>query len=265
MQYTNYAVIVDHLSANGELSTSFNIDTMFETSSVMKLFIVTIFLMKVQVGAIPLGAVVYLSDMHLMHTDHWSRKRYGKKRLYSVSEVTELSIARSDAVATNMIIQYLGGKHMINELMKDYGYSNTLLTRPSFSGSSNQGRKYLVGRTTARDCHKLLSDIFINRKLLKGKYFKVLMRAAQKAPLHTSLFPESLGTFYHKTGTAMNGRNLTINDVGVVYDIKKAPHPLAIIVFLSTQTYSGQYFSETFFDRLDMFDVRLLKMITENR
>ena len=235
-----------------------------EASSLIKLFIVVLYLMQLQQVKTNLKAQIEICDYHTKNTEMWSVKKIKKRTAYSISELVRYSISHSDAISTNIIIDQLGGKKNINKMLNTLGFLNTTLMRDSFSGFGKRGKNFLIARTTADEYSRLLEHIFFQRTLLRGKYFTVLKNALQRVNWHTRKI-DQFDCFYHKTGTCINGNKLTINDGGVLFKSPNDTIPQAIIVFCTSQSFFGRYYGIEFFNRLASFDKKILNLIDSER
>ena len=241
------------LNKNLERIVSIRPDVVVEASSVIKLFLAALFLYDLQKSNLKLSDNLEVKTSHIANTIGWSRRVRWQPCFMSISQIIQMSLSQSDSVATNVIIDFLGGQKKINERFAELGCSSTQLATARFGGELTNYRRFLVGTTTANDCLTLLKDVFIKRTILYGKYLAILIRVSSLSPLHTEYQSSSMKYFCHKTGTSFNGKKLTLNDVGIIYN-HSAKALDKVVILLTTQMFTGEYYGSLFFDRLTHFD-----------
>lgn len=256
MRYSYYSLVVGWPQI-GVYKRQFS-SQVVEAASVIKLFIATVYLINLQKQLIPLNSPIMVKAVHVANTQLWARKINWELKLSTASHLISMSIINSDAVATNVLLEQIGGKEELNIILRGLGFGNTVLTRDNFSGSDSKGKKFFVGQTTADDCAALLDQLFVKRKLLSGKYFRFFKNIMSKVQLHTG--QSTKVTFCHKTGTVLSGNRLTINDIGVVYQRSSDKIPHIIIVLLTFESFYGKYYGGMFFKRLQRFDEKVIEL-----
>ncbi|MDB5183229.1 MAG: beta-lactamase [Candidatus Saccharibacteria bacterium] len=152
---------------SGKLIRSKNPHKSYESSSTLKTALMHLFLNKVSQNELGLDHVFSIKDSQrsngsgIVNWTDWNS--------LPLHAVIELTCVYSDCTTTNMIIDYLGGQQMVNELFKNSGYKYTKLNQPSLMFDESKPRMESVGTTTPDEASKwlrmLLEDFSISPEI----------------------------------------------------------------------------------------------------
>jgi beta-lactamase class A len=187
----------DYLNING--------DKVFPAASTIKLPIFVSLFQEIDAGRIKLDETLVMRRQHLAGGSGNMRfSRVGTK--FSLLETATRMMTISDNTATNMIIDRLGGKTVLNKQFHTWGLQNTVIRNwlTDVNGTNT---------TSAKDLVKVSALLTNNNFLSDKSRFQVMdiMRRCQ----NRRLLPSGLGqgaTIAHKTGTL----RFVIGDAGII-------------------------------------------------
>lgn len=187
----------EYLDINGEKT--------FAAASTIKFPILIALFQEIDAGRIkPNETLVMRRDLMTGGSGTMQYAKPGRK--YSLMETASKMMIISDNTATNMIIDRLGGKNVLNKKFRSWGLQNTVIRNllGDFKGTNKTSPKDLVR----------LAALISNNKLLtassNAQVMDIMLRCKNR-----SLLPVGLGkgaTIAHKTGTL--GRVLA--DAGII-------------------------------------------------
>lgn len=187
----------EYLDINGEKT--------FAAASTIKFPILIALFQEIDAGRInPNEILVMRRDLMTGGSGTMQYAKPGRK--YSLMETASKMMIISDNTATNMIIDRLGGKNVLNRKFRSWGLQNTIIRNllGDFKGTNKTSPKDLVR----------LAALIANNKLLSpssnAQVMDIMIRCKNR-----SLLPVGLGkgaTIAHKTGTL--GRVLA--DAGII-------------------------------------------------
>jgi len=171
-----------------------NSDTVRETASCIKVFILIEFYNQVNKGAKSKNDKLLFSDSEKVDGSLGSgilKSLDGGIEL-TANNVAKLMIISSDNIATNMMIDYLGIDN-INQTIKDLGFSNTkLLCKLDFSKICN------IGSSTAKEYgqvfQRLLKKDIIN-ETISNQALEVLKLCQGRAMINKGIPPADVGVY----------------------------------------------------------------------
>jgi len=144
--------------SSGKTTKSQNPQSILECSSTIKLAIVTIAIQKLRSGKGDISKRYKIlpkyDSVKGSGVIHWRRF----KRKYSINEMIKLIFLYSDCVATNFLIDFVGGKETVNRWLQVNGCNNTKLLVESIDFPAVVENDYgpdSVGLTSARDLYTL--------------------------------------------------------------------------------------------------------------
>ena len=175
----------------------------WESSSTIKIPIIYLALQKMTANRVPLSGTLTRQLYHdsigsgIINWTDW--------RDISFYHLIQFTLVYSDCVATNMLIDYVGGRQALNKWLTDEGFS-TRLTMDYIDFAEEETSLPSVGTTTAKemmDLYKLLED-----EKWPTDYRRLLNNSMSH--VHQSWFAESLGettnlaALKHKTGSMID-------------------------------------------------------------
>ncbi|MGL5061646.1 MAG: serine hydrolase [Microcoleus sp.] len=184
---------------------NFNGDVTFAAASTIKVPILIAFFQAVDEGKVQLDRMLTLQQEHIAGgSGELQDKAPGTK--YSALEVAKKMIVVSDNTATNMIIELLGGKEVLNQQFAAWGLKATVINNnlPDLEGTNTTSPKDLINLMAQVDRGNLVSVKSRDRILQ-------IMRQTE----NDSLLPKGLGEgaiIAHKTGNI----NSLLADSGMV-------------------------------------------------
>ena len=187
----------EYLDINGEKT--------FAAASTIKFPILIALFQEIDAGRInPNETLVMRRDLMTGGSGTMQYAKAGRK--YSLMETASKMMIISDNTATNMIIDRLGGKNVLNQRFRSWGLQNTIIRNllGDFKGTNKTSPKDLVR----------LAALISNNKLLTANSNAQVMDIMSRCH-NRSLLPVGLGkgaTIAHKTGTL--GRVLA--DAGII-------------------------------------------------
>ncbi|WP_224095288.1 serine hydrolase [Nostoc sp. MS1] len=187
----------EYLDINGEKT--------FAAASTIKFPILIALFQEIEAGRInPNETLVMRRDLMAGGSGTMQYSKAGAK--YSLMETVNKMMIISDNTATNMIIDRLGGKNVLNQRFRSWGLQNTVIRNllGDFKGTNKTSPKDLVR----------LAALISNNKLISSTSNAQVMDIMSRCH-NRSLLPVGLGkgaTIAHKTGTL--GRVLA--DAGII-------------------------------------------------
>ncbi len=186
-----------------------------ESSSTIKLPIMLLVLEKIDSGKLHYWSRFKIYQRHFSSGSgilNWMNKKS-----ISVFEALRLIAKYSDCVATNVLIDYLGGAKQINKQMADRGYKTRLHMDVLDFEEDDESMPH-IGTTSAHEMMELMQDVFERTKRRDKLAVRLIFRN-----IDTSWFELGLGkdipSLYHKTGSMIAvgpTKDTVFNVVGVV-------------------------------------------------
>lgn len=183
-------------------SYSLNKDKFFETSSTIKVPILYFTLLKIVSENIPFEKVLKVENSHLSTGSglvNWT-----DWRKLTLSDTVLYTVKYSDCVTTNMLIDFVGGKRVINSKLKKMGFK-TRLIKPLIIFKSRENVMPRIGITTPYEMHQLFVLLFdtiwpVEIKHLLRKIFNDI-----NASWFDAYIPDEIKrNLWHKTGSMIN-------------------------------------------------------------
>ncbi|WP_460204106.1 serine hydrolase [Scytonema sp. NUACC21] len=187
----------DYLDINGSKA--------FPAASTIKLPILIVLFQEVDAGRISLDEpLVMRRDLVAGGSGNLQNKPVGSR--YTVLETATKMMTISDNTATNMIIDRLGGKTVLNQRFLDLGLQSTVLRNllADVQGTNTTSAKDLVQLSALLANNQLLSDIS------RSQVLNMMLHCHNQ-----SLLPAGLGSgaiIAHKTGTL----RFVLGDAGII-------------------------------------------------
>lgn len=241
--HIDYALHVEHM--DGRVAFSDNASAVFETASAIKSPIGTLAIMKAFDAGIDIDTYTLLvgpehysngsgSIKHEMHRPGQEPKVAKSKthRMFTLADMLAMNLIDSDCVATNVLIEYVGGKDAINNGLRtvlNLPDMELMADRLLFPGVNHTEVPYQVGKSTMADFTSYY------RQILLRDFGSVSSSKAWKehfdmhARVNTShmftddaLVDDSRLVWLNKTGTIVDERPdmpLYVNfaDAGIIY------------------------------------------------
>jgi beta-lactamase class A len=204
---------------------NFNGDVTFAAASTIKLPILIAFFQAVDEGKVQLDQMLTLQQEHIVGgSGDLQDQAPGTK--YSALEVAKKMIVVSDNTATNMMIELLGGKEVLNQQFAAWGLRSTVIQNnlPDLEGTNTTSPKDLINALAQVDRGNLVSVKSRDRILQ-------IMRQTE----NDSLLPKGLGEgaiIAHKTGNI----NSLLADSGMVDLPNGKRYLIAVMVKHSPET-----------------------------
>lgn len=170
---TSYAITI--LDTDGSVLVESNGLALFETMSSIKSLIGTLAINQ----ACRLNGGVDNEDELTITPDHDSngsgelKNRPNSTQSITLRNVLYHNIIESDCVATNVLIDYLGGKDEINDkIRREMGIVGIDLVtdRINFEGVDHRGVPFQVGRGTTRDFARYYQQMWSNQPELTDEH-----------------------------------------------------------------------------------------------
>lgn len=193
---------------NKEEYVSIDTESEYPTASVIKIYILGALLKKCETGESNLGEIVEVhNNENVEGTGVLKIMSDGIK--VKLIDLAALMIDVSDNVATNLLIDYLGGIDTINKFIRSCGLIKTTLNRKV---SRNKESK-LLGISTAGETAEYLYKM-IRGQIVGSQYVEIYKRIMKQQQINNS-FVRKLENMdiAHKTGSFEGARN----DVGYVF------------------------------------------------
>jgi beta-lactamase class A len=204
---------------------NFNGDVTFAAASTIKVPILIAFFQAVDEGRVQLDQMLTLQQEHIVGgSGELQDQPPGTK--YSALEVAKKMIVISDNTATNMIIELLGGKEVLNQNFAAWGLRATVINNnlPDLEGTNTTSPKDLINIMAQVDRGNLVS-VKARDRILQ------IMRQTE----NDSLLPKGLGEgaiVAHKTGNI----NSLLADSGMVDLPNGKRYLVAVMVKHSPET-----------------------------
>lgn len=201
----------DYLDING--------DRAFSAASTIKFPILIALFQEIEAGRIHLDdKLVERADLIVGGSGDLQYKPAGSK--FTVLETATKMMTISDNVATNMIIDRLGGKNFLNKRFSSWGLQQTQINHLLVD-------EYGTNKTSAKDLVKL-SALVANNQLINDNSRNLIYKMMGNCH-NQSLLPKGLGagaTIYHKTGTL----RFVLGDAGIIKTASGKVYLAGIIV-----------------------------------
>ncbi|BAZ04707.1 serine hydrolase [Calothrix sp. NIES-3974] len=201
----------DYLDING--------DRIFSAASTIKFPILVALFEEIEAGRIRLDELlVERADLKVGGSGDLQYKPAGSK--FTVLETATKMMTISDNVATNMIIDRLGGKNVLNKRFRHWGLQQTQINHLLVD-------EYGTNKTSAKDLVKLAA-LVVNNQLINENSRTHIYNMMGNCH-NQSLLPKGLGTgakIYHKTGTL----RFVLGDAGIVKTASGKVYLAGIIV-----------------------------------
>ncbi|PSB01927.1 serine hydrolase [Merismopedia glauca] len=182
-----------------------NGDRAFSAASTIKFPILMALFQEIEAGRVSLSEpLVMRRGLMVGGSGNMSNKPAGTK--FTVSDTVNKMMIISDNTATNMIIERLGGKNVLNQRFRSWGLQSTVI------------RNWLVDEkgtntTSAKDLVQL-SALLANNKLVSDRSRLMVMDIMRQCH-NRSMLPAGLGSgavIAHKTGTL----RFVLGDAGII-------------------------------------------------
>jgi beta-lactamase class A len=187
----------DYLDVNGDMA--------FPAASTIKYPILIALFQEVDAGRVRLDETLVMRRQQMVGgSGNMQYRRAGTK--FNLLEVATRMMTISDNTATNMIIDRLGGKQVLNQRFQTWGLQKTVMRNMlgDFNGTNTTSARDLVKISTLIENQQLLSDSSHSRVI-------DIMRRCQ----NRRLLPSGLGSganIAHKTGTL----RFILGDAGII-------------------------------------------------
>ncbi len=144
----------------------------------------------------------------------------GTNREYSFDRIAELMITQSDNSATNIILDYIGGKEALNSAFRRWGLNNSIMGNwlPDLNGTNQM---------SAKDLATVLYN-YDNPKFLSTSSREYIRKYMSNLPTHKLIragIPEN-ALLLHKTGDIKS----SLIDAGIIYLPNGHKYILSVIV-----------------------------------
>lgn len=202
MSETNTLTSIYIVDTHGNGVYGHDENIIFESSSTIKVVILYLALRKSWTCKVPLNTMFAIELRHMSNGSgiiNWT----DWKRLTLADLITYIT-TYSDCVATNILIEFVGGKRAINNFLKARN-DRTRLCMPMLNFPEQDSEMPNVGMTTAQEMTELF--ILLESTTWPSKY--QLFIREKLAVVHMSWFeemlPKSSGLkIWHKTGSMIN-------------------------------------------------------------
>lgn len=177
-------------------------NTLFESSSTIKVPIIYMTLQKAAAEGLPLSQSLKIEKRHqsngsgIINWTNWEQLALADL----ISSITRYS----DCVATNVLIEFVGGKRTINNFLKSRGLQ-TRLIMPLLNFPSRERVMPKVGMTTAYEISKLFTELVDYNWPEPYRQFLYSKLAVVDTSWFETLLPNALSIkIWHKTGSMIN-------------------------------------------------------------
>ena len=213
---SQHALYIKHDESGATYSE--NADTVFETSSVIKIAVILATLNTIKDSGYSLNTKLNITDEMLSQGS--GIITWLKMRRLRIFKLITLIAKYSDCTATNCLIQFCGGKNAINRLLKEKNLK-TRLDMEQLQFSNKEQVMPHVGHTTAREMTELTHEL-----LVSGVNARSMRHAFRK--IHLPWFDYYINTkmlstqkLYIKSGSMKrigNTNDCVLNCTGVIKD-----------------------------------------------
>lgn len=193
---------------SGKRLEEYNPNEVFGTASVIKIFLLAALLAECDAGKKNLNDILHVENrgnvggtgiLKEMKTDF----------LLSVYDMAVLMIIISDNVATNLLVDYLGGVENVNTFLMKTGLTRTKMNR-KVSAEPTVTSKVLLGETTPAETADFLRRIY-NKEILSDSGTKIFLDICGRQQIKNAFVRDITSVrAAHKTGMFEKARN----DVG---------------------------------------------------
>lgn len=215
--------------------------------SVFKLHLAIAILDLVDKGKYSLNDTFQVTNSRIKSYQHlWSplRKKYPNGGSIQLSEIIEYTVAWSDNLGCDLLLELLGGPKSLEKFMHDIGIEEIAIQCNELVMQSNWDNQY-QNWTTALALNQLITSLFYNKNdLLKTKTHAFLLEVLKKTETGKHRIKAGLpkGTIVgHKTGTSAKspqGVYGAINDIGFVFLEENQPYFISILVGNSKENFA---------------------------
>ncbi len=197
-----------------DLSTGYvvryNADVLFPSASLVKIPIMAAVFQKISENQTPIDSQVVLQKMDRV-SGTGQLKYYSPGKKFTILQLLDYMITRSDNTATQMLTRYLGFDY-INSVFRLFGLTNTNMVRGIMDLKSRN--KGIENYTTANDMAYILEKIYKNEianKEISDQMMMLLKKQRINDRLNRGL--PSGWIVAHKTGLMRS----VCHDVGIVF------------------------------------------------
>lgn len=205
----------------------------FPAASVIKIPILVALTREAALGRLSLDATVELdaADPAIRDGEDGSGllRHLLPRHRWSLGELALLMQMVSDNVATNALIDAIGGFEPVNAMIRDLGLTDSVLDARIQDFDLLQSRN----QVTARDMLRLLEALHEGRVAGAGETLRIMERQVYNGTLSLHLPRDA--EVRHKTG----GLEGVVNDVGLVYPHGQRTHGYAIAMLSKGQAGDG--------------------------
>ena len=234
-------------AANHQLSSSEDATEVLPADDLIKLFIASVYFHQIETKQITAADTVNIADQEIIPGSTLASLPQDKS--YSLKVLVQLMLQSHDNMATDLLIQSLGGLEKVNQQIQELGFIQTTLVNNMATEFSASVNKY--NQTSASDLGNLLLALFQGVLFDEDINQEALTMYTQHGPIGIANSLANNQLFYGLKAKAMQEGML--HDA-LLYEVE--PGVPVVIVVMSEQLNDAE-------TRLDNFGYQLNHLIME--